>query len=97
MIAFAHPWLLLLLPVVLWLGWIMRAGAPAAFSRAPVTLRHPALARLGLGAGRTAPAARRWLPPSSPASLRGARVRPRPSARGWVWPCGRSKGPNTPP
>ncbi|MFZ5467597.1 MAG: VWA domain-containing protein [Pseudomonadota bacterium] len=89
MIAFAHPWLLLLLPVVLWLGWIMRAGAPAAFSRAPVTLRHPALARLGLGAGRTAPAARRWLPLVL-ALLVLAAARPQ-SEGGWLEPAGEGR------
>ena len=45
---FAHPWLLILLPVVLWLGLRLRTGAPAAFRRPPLGLRHPILARLNL-------------------------------------------------
>ncbi|MEW6765953.1 MAG: VWA domain-containing protein [Pseudomonadota bacterium] len=59
--SFAHPWLLLLLPLALWLGWRLRAGAPAAFSRPPLTLRHPVLARLGLDETRVPGASRRWL------------------------------------
>lgn len=89
MMAFAHPWLLLLLPVVLWLGWRNRAGAPAAFSRAPVTLRHPALARLGLGGTRTAPATRRWLPLVL-ALLALAAARPQ-SEGGWLPPEGEGR------
>ncbi|MGC8854797.1 MAG: VWA domain-containing protein [Halothiobacillaceae bacterium] len=89
MITFAHPWLLLSLPVVLWLGWRWRAAAPAAFSRAPLRLRHPALARLGLGATRTAPAARRWLPLVL-ALLVLAAARPQ-SEGGWLPPAGEGR------
>lgn len=60
--SFAHPWLLMLLPLVLWLGWRLRSGAPAAFSRPPITLRHPILARLNLAQNRSASAPRLWLP-----------------------------------
>ena len=62
MIQLAHPWLLILLHLVLWLGWRVRHGAPAAFSRAPVTLRHPALARLDLASSGRRGHARLWLP-----------------------------------
>ncbi|OYY74678.1 MAG: hypothetical protein B7Y40_03620 [Gammaproteobacteria bacterium 28-57-27] len=60
--SFAHPWLLILLPLVLWLGWRLRSGAPAAFSRPPITLRHPILARLNLADTQSASAPRLWLP-----------------------------------
>ncbi len=89
MITFAHPWLLLALPLVLWLGWRFRAAASAAFSRAPVLLRHPALARLGLGTARTAPAARRWLPLVL-ALLVLAAARPQ-SEGGWLPPVGEGR------
>ncbi|MEW6727737.1 MAG: VWA domain-containing protein [Pseudomonadota bacterium] len=89
MITFAHPWLLLLLPVVLGLGWRFRAAAPAAFSRAPVLLRHPALAHLRLGTARTAPAARRWLPLVL-ALLVLAAARPQ-SEGGWLPPAGEGR------
>lgn len=89
MISFAHPWLLLLLPVVLWLGWSFRASAPAAFSRAPVLLRHPALARLGQGQAQTASAARRWLPLVL-ALLALAAARPQ-SEGGWLPPEGEGR------
>ncbi|TQV61551.1 MAG: VWA domain-containing protein, partial [Halothiobacillaceae bacterium] len=46
----------------LWLGWRFRAGAPAAFGRAPVTLRHPLLAQLDLAASGRRARARLWLP-----------------------------------
>jgi len=62
MISFAHPWLLALLPLAAGLGWRWRAGAAPAFGRAPVLLRHPGLARLGLGMKRGAPSTRPWLP-----------------------------------
>ncbi|MGK0674093.1 MAG: VWA domain-containing protein [Halothiobacillaceae bacterium] len=89
MITFAHPWLLLALPVVLGLGWRWRAATPAAFSRAPATLRHPALARLGLGATRTTPTTRRWLLLVL-ALLVLAAARPQ-SEGGWLEPTGEGR------
>ncbi len=62
MMSFAHPWLLMLLPLVLWLGWRLRSGTPAAFSRPPITLRHPILARLNLTQTQNSITPRLWLP-----------------------------------
>lgn len=62
MISLAHPWLLALLPPALWLGWRWRSGAPAAFGRAPITLRHPLLAQLDLTPSGRREGARLWLP-----------------------------------
>lgn len=59
--SFAHPWLLLLLPLAVGLGWRWRTGAPAAFARPPVTLRHPVLAALPLEAASAAARRRHWL------------------------------------
>jgi Ca-activated chloride channel family protein len=60
--SFAHPWLLILLPLALWLGWYLRANSPAAFSRPPITLRHPILAHLKFTQSQTTTTPRLWLP-----------------------------------
>jgi len=62
MMTFAHPWLLMLFPLALWLGWRLRSGSPAAFSRPPITLRHPILARLDLAQAQSKITPRLWLP-----------------------------------
>ncbi len=89
MIAFAHPWILLLLPAVLWLGWRWRRGGPAAFERAPLTLRHPALAQLLRTKSRAGEHVRLWLPWAL-ALLVLAAARPQ-SEGGWLTPPGEGR------
>lgn len=89
MMSFAHPWLLILLPLALWLGWHLRVGAPAAFSRLPITLRHPILARLNLGQTQTASTPRLWLPLLA-ALLILAAAQPQ-SEGGWLPPIGEGR------
>ncbi|MEW5837479.1 MAG: VWA domain-containing protein [Pseudomonadota bacterium] len=60
--SFAHPLFLLLLPPVLWLAWRWRVGAPVAFSRTPLRLRHPVLATMSLKAQDAQRKPRFWLP-----------------------------------
>ncbi|MGD9888910.1 MAG: VWA domain-containing protein [Halothiobacillaceae bacterium] len=87
--SFAHPWLLILLPLVLWLGWRLRSGAPAAFSRPPITLRHPILARLNLAKTQSASAPRLWLPVVA-ALLVLAAAQPQTQG-GWLPPLGEGR------
>lgn len=89
MMTFAHPWLLTLLPLALWLGWRLRSGSPAAFSRPPITLRHPILARLNLGKTQTARSTRLWLPLVA-ALLILAAAQPQ-SEGGWLPPIGEER------
>jgi Ca-activated chloride channel family protein len=89
MMSFAHPWLLTLLPLALWLGWHLRVGAPAAFSRPPITLRHPILARLNLAHTQTASTPRLWLPLVA-ALLILAAAQPQ-SEGGWLPPIGEGR------
>jgi Ca-activated chloride channel family protein len=89
MMSFAHPWLLILLPLALWLGWRLRANSPAAFSRPPITLRHPILARLNLGQTQTASTPRLWLPLVA-ALLVLAAAQPQ-SEGGWLPPIGEGR------
>ncbi|MEW6444573.1 MAG: VWA domain-containing protein [Pseudomonadota bacterium] len=89
MISFAHPWLLLVLPLAAWLGWRWRAGAPAAFNRPPPALRHPLLERFGLGRAAHAHTARRWLALVA-ALLTLAAARPQTEG-GWLPPIGEGR------
>jgi Ca-activated chloride channel family protein len=87
--SFAHPWLLILLPLVLWLGWRLRSGAPAAFSRPPITLRHPILARLHLAQTQSAGSTRAWLAPVA-ALIVLAAAQPQTQG-GWLPPIGEGR------
>ena len=89
MMSFAHPWLLILLPLALWLGWHLRVGAPAAFSRPPITLRHPILARLNLAQAQSKITPRLWLPLVA-ALLTLAAAQPQ-SEGGWLPPIGEGR------
>ena len=89
MMSFAHPWLLLLLPLAVWLGWRWRAGAPAAFARPPISLRHPLLARMNLAHDGRARAARLWLAPVA-ALLVLAAAQPQTDG-GWLTPIGEGR------
>jgi len=87
--SFAHPWLLILLPLVIWLGWRWRAGSPAAFIRPPISLRHPVLARMSLAHTQSAGSTRVWLAPVA-ALLVLAAAQPQTEG-GWLPPIGEGR------
>jgi len=89
MMTFAHPWLLILLPLAFGLGWRLRSGSPAAFSNPPITLRHPILARLNLAQTQSSITPRLWLPFVA-ALLILAAAQPQ-SEGGWLPPIGEGR------